>query len=306
MLSNGGVQLAAEDAGGAAGAREVPARHHRPAEDSRHGPVALPAVQPEAAAAAAIVERLDASWRRKGSPTSGRHLALLARAAARARCATRFRLLDQAIAYGGGDVRAEIVATMLGAVDVEHVFRIADAVLAGDGVALLAEADALAERNLSAAAALEQLASLYHRIAIAQAVPAATGELEDAERIADFASRIAPEAVQLAYQICVQGRADLALAPDETMGFSMTLLRLLAFEPVAASPLLTLGRPRVDPGSRCAALRVAAAPAPARATPVAQSVPNAALRRRPPKLSTTTPPMRWPGLCRPTRASGWR
>jgi DNA polymerase-3 subunit gamma/tau len=37
--------------------------------------------------------------------------------------------------------------------------------------------------------------------------------------------------VQLAYQICVQGRADLPLAPDEATGFSMTLLRLLAFEP---------------------------------------------------------------------------
>jgi len=42
---------------------------------------------------------------------------------------------------------------------------------------------------------------------------------------------MSPESVQLAYQICVQGRSDLALAPDEATGFAMTLLRLRAFEP---------------------------------------------------------------------------
>jgi len=59
--------------------------------------------------------------------------------------------------------------------------------------------------------------------------------------------------VQLAYQICTQGRADLALAPDESTGFTMTLLRLLAFEPAEAATAATPG-----------------GPAPARATPRAQ------------------------------------
>ena len=45
---------------------------------------------------------------------------------------------------------------------------------------------------------------------------------------------MSPEVVQVAYQICVQGRADLDLAPDEATGFAMTLLRLLAFRPGAA------------------------------------------------------------------------
>jgi len=84
---------------------------------------------------------------------------------------------------------------------------------------------------MSFASALEELASLFHRIATAQAVPAATAALDDPERIAAYAGVMSPEAVQLAYQICVQGRADLALAPDEATGFAMTLLRLLAFEP---------------------------------------------------------------------------
>jgi DNA polymerase-3 subunit gamma/tau len=144
-------------------------------------------------------------------------------------------LLDQAIAYGGGDVREDVVRTMLGAVDTEYVYRIVDALLAGDGPALLAEVDAMATRSISFASALEELASLFHRVAVAQAVPAAAAAMENADRIGPLAGRLSAEAVQLAYQICVQGRADLPLAPDEATGFSMTLLRLLAFEPAGGS-----------------------------------------------------------------------
>jgi DNA polymerase-3 subunit gamma/tau len=141
-------------------------------------------------------------------------------------------VLDQAIAYGAGEVREGVVRTMLGTVDAEYAYRIADALIVHDGPALLAEARALTERGVSLPAALEELAALFHRIAIAQTVPDAADALPDAERLKALAAAFAPDAVQLAYQICVQGRADLALAPDEPTGFSMTLLRLLAFEPV--------------------------------------------------------------------------
>ena len=68
----------------------------------------------------------------------------------------------------------------------------------------------MAARSIAFASALEELASLFHRIAVAQAVPAAAASMDDAERIAGFAAGMSPESVQLAYQICVQGRADLA------------------------------------------------------------------------------------------------
>ena len=66
-------------------------------------------------------------------------------------------------------------------------------------------------------------------------LPAAASNYDDGERVAAFATVFSPESIQLAYQICAQGRADLALAPDEATGFTMTLLRLLAFEPAAAA-----------------------------------------------------------------------
>ena len=133
-------------------------------------------------------------------------------------------VLDQAIAYGAGEVREAVVRTMLGAVDAEYAYRIVDALLAGDGKALLAEAATLSERSLSLPAALDELASLFHRIAVAQTVAGVADALPDAARIAGYATAFTPDAVQLAYQICVQGRADMALAPDEQTGFAMTLV----------------------------------------------------------------------------------
>jgi DNA polymerase-3 subunit gamma/tau len=183
---------------------------------------------------ALIAERLAAILAAEGIASDGGALALLARAA-QGSLRDALSLLDQAIAYGGGEVREAAARAMLGAVDTEHVYRIADALVAGDGAALIAEADACASRSVSFASALDELASLYHRVAVAQTVPPAAESFEDAERIVALASRMSPEHVQLAYQICVQGRADLALAPDEATGFSMTLLRLLAFEPSAAA-----------------------------------------------------------------------
>src|SRR6478672_5193186 len=161
-------------------------------------------------------------------------LALIAHSA-RGSMRDALSVLDQAIAYGAGEVREAVVRTMLGAVDAEYAYRIADALLAGDGKALLAEAAALTERSLSLPAALDELASVFHRIAVAQTVPGVADALPDAARIAGYATAFTPDAVQLAYQICVQGRADMALAPDEPTGFTMTLLRLLAFEPDAGS-----------------------------------------------------------------------
>ena len=177
-----------------------------------------------------IASRLAEIMRAEGIAFDENAAALIARVA-HGSMRDALSVLDQAIAYGAGEVREAPVRAMLGAVDSDYCYRIADALLASDGPALLAEAKALAERSISMSSALDELASLFHRIAIAQTVPAALDSLPDAARIGGYTRAFTPEAVQLAYQICVQGREDLALAPDEQTGFAMTLLRLLAFEP---------------------------------------------------------------------------
>ena len=234
-------------------------------------------------------------------------LSLIARAA-HGSVRDALSLLDQAIAYGGGDVREDIVRTMLGAVDTEYVYRIVDALTANDGPALLAEVDAMAARSISFTSALEDLASLFHRVAVAQAVPAAVAAMEDSGRIGPLAGRLAPEAVQLAYQICVQGRADLPLAPDEATGFSMTLLRLLAFEPARGS-VAAADDPRSAPASAALPPKASAA---ANVTPTPRTEPvipaervvvsgaspiGAAVSPEPPeRLAMPADPAAWPAF----------
>ena len=253
-----------------------------------------------------ISDRLTAIVTAEKIAADAQALALIARAA-HGSMRDALSLLDQAIAYGDGEVRDPAVRRMLGAVDTEYTYRIVDALAANDGPALLAEVDAMAARSIAFPSALEELASLFHRIAIVQAVPAAAGTIEDSTRVTAFAERLSPESVQLAYQICVQGRADLPLAPDEAVGFSMTLLRLLAFEPAGrntkpagdAQPIArsiaspAAGRSAAAPSATSASVhRIGAAPAetpPGASNPVGE--PEA-----PPHQAMPSDPAAWPAF----------
>ena len=140
-------------------------------------------------------------------------------------------LLDQAIAFGGGCVEEAAVREMLGAVDQAWLEDIMAALAAGDGPRLVGLADRMAEVSTPFERVLEDLARMIHRIALAQA--GVTPDRDSAGSISEFASMFAPEDVQAFYQIVVHGARDLPLAPDPHAGFSMLLLRLLAFRPLA-------------------------------------------------------------------------
>ncbi len=139
-------------------------------------------------------------------------------------------LLDQAIAYGGGRVDREQVSAMLGAVDHDYLFNILNALAKQDGPLMIAEADRMQERALSFEEGLQELGVILHQIALRQTVPEALRESTPGfEQIAALAELFTPDDVQLHYQISVNGRRDLGLAPDEYAGFTMTLMRMLAF-----------------------------------------------------------------------------
>ncbi len=141
-------------------------------------------------------------------------------------------LTDQAIAYSANQVTEDAVRGMLGALDQSYLIRLIDALVAGDGANVLAIADEMALRSLSFSTALQDLASLFHRIGWAQFAPSSVlDEWPEADDIRRFAEALSPEQVQLFYQIATLGRSELGLAPDEYAGFTMTLLRMLAFEP---------------------------------------------------------------------------
>ncbi len=144
-------------------------------------------------------------------------------------------LTDQAIAQGGGQVLAAEVNAMLGTIDRSRVLAICQAIASGDGPQVLALVARFAELAPDYGAALAEMIALWHRVAVAQTVPEAlpAGGAEDAV-IRELATDLAPEAVQLFYQICLLGRRDLPYSGDLRIGFEMILLRQLAFQPEPA------------------------------------------------------------------------
>jgi DNA polymerase III subunit gamma/tau len=189
-------------------------------------------------------------------------LALLARAA-EGSMRDALSLLDQLIAFGGGNVNEINARSMLGTIDRGHVARLIDAVARGDGAALLAEVQELDRDAPDYDRALVEVAAFLQRIAIVQIVPEAAAQDEefDSAELKRLAQAIEPADAQLYYQIALGGRRDLSLAPEPRAGFEMTLLRMLAFRPDTGAQLPTSGRAPV--------LAVAAAKAPAANAPVA-------------------------------------
>ena len=146
-------------------------------------------------------------------------------------------LLDQAIAYGAGGVRDAEVRDMLGSIDQQAIPRLLAALATSDAPAVLAVMADIAQHHVDYDDVLRELLIQLHRIALLQAVPDAV----DDPVAAQYAREIAPEDVQLYYQIGLLGRRDLALAPDARTGVEMTLLRMLTFRPsegaTSASPM---------------------------------------------------------------------
>ena len=187
-------------------------------------------------------------------------------------------LLDQAIAYGGGALRADEVRSMLGTIDRSRVLALLDALVAGDAPALMREVEAVAEFAPDFGTVLDELATLLHRLQLVQFVPDLGQDDVVAPALAAMSTRLPPDEVQLLYQLAVTGRRDLGLAPNPRAGFEMSLLRMLAFRPLAAGQ----AAPAAAPAAPRAAPPVAGPP-----SSRASSAPTAAAR-------PATPPSRQP------------
>lgn len=139
-------------------------------------------------------------------------------------------LLDQAIAYGAGELLSDDVGNMLGTLDQNTVLDIVQLLAANDAPGLLQKIAQLAEQNPDFVTVLGEILSLLQRIALAQFVPSSVDE-----GIIGLTKQLSPEDVQLFYQIGLLGRRDLPLAPEPRGGFEMVMLRMLAFRPLTVN-----------------------------------------------------------------------
>ncbi|HET9576385.1 MAG TPA: DNA polymerase III subunit gamma/tau, partial [Usitatibacter sp.] len=190
----------------------------------------------------------------------------------------------------------------LGSLGSDLIWPLLERVADGDGKGLVAECERIAARSISFDAALEELAAMLHKIALAQAGAAPAEDDADAARVNDMASRLDAGRVQVMYQIALLGRRDLALAPDEYAGFSMAMLRMLSFvQGEAARP----------PAARPAAAAAAAAPRAATrpASPAARAPDRDRVAEPAPAAALATTPATefdgdWPGLVQRLNLTG--
>lgn len=222
-------------------------------------------------------------------------LRLLARAA-RGSMRDALSLTDQAIAFGSGQLQEASVRQMLGSVDRSYVFQLLDALARGDGKSVVETSEVLRLNGLSAASTLEEMATVLQRMAVLQAVPGIGAGDDDSDpeiaATARLAQTMPADETQLLYSLCLHGRVELGLAPDDYAALTMVLLRLLAFKPSTGAAVTAQGG-AVEPSKKSLPEKVPVAAAAAR--PVATPSPVAPLQRqnleekRPPALLARAP-----------------
>jgi DNA polymerase-3 subunit gamma/tau len=184
-----------------------------------------------------VFEHLTQVLGQENLPAEPMALKLLARAA-RGSMRDALSLTDQAIAFGSGQLQEATVRLMLGSVDQSHVLGLIDALARGDGAEVVRISETLRLNGLSAASALEDMSVALQRMAVLQAVPQAGAESDDADHLelVRLSQAMPADETQLLYSLCLHGRSELGLAPDEYAALTMVLLRLLAFKPQQRHP----------------------------------------------------------------------
>ena len=208
-------------------------------------------------------------------------------------------LTDQAIAFGAGQLQEATVRQMLGAVDQGYVLQMIEALAQGDGAAVVGHIDAMRLQGLSPAAALDEMIGVLQHMAVLQLAATESAHEVHHPEVAALAAQLPPDETQLLYSLCLHGKGELGLAPDEYAALTMLLLRLLAFKPDVASavpmaekktlkkPLSPVVSPPVQPPQPAPSV---APPAPAAPAPesTVKAAPVAALAKA--IEPVTTPP----------------
>ena len=179
-----------------------------------------------------VLSRLGYVLQQESIEAEPQALRLIARAA-RGSMRDALSLTDQAIAFGGGQLKEESVKHMLGSADRTYVFQLIEALAHGDGKSVVSISEALRLHGLNSASTLEDMSSVLQRMAVLQAVgnsPEADSTDPEAADISRLAGLMPADETQLLYSLCIHGRQELGLAPDEYAALTMVLLRLLAFK----------------------------------------------------------------------------
>jgi DNA polymerase-3 subunit gamma/tau len=142
-------------------------------------------------------------------------------------------ILDQAIAHadldGEGMVQAARVRDMLGLADKSAQRGLLNAVLAGDGPALLEHVARQFSLGVEPIALMRGVMSLTHRITVAQVSGNASDapSSEEREAIESWAKALSAGQLHRLWQLLLKGHDEVKSAPDPLVAAQMALLRVM-------------------------------------------------------------------------------
>ena len=146
-------------------------------------------------------------------------------------------LLDQSISYGNGAVKEDDLKAMLGLVSHNEIVQLATLVINRNAQEVLLFIKELAYKGENLTNTLNDLTSLFHKIATTQMI-------DDVKQVSpeinELAKIISAQDLQLYYQIAINGQKDMRHSPSEQIGLEMTLLRMIAFHPDSQAEKKTL------------------------------------------------------------------
>ena len=146
-------------------------------------------------------------------------------------------LLDQSISYGNGSVKEDDLKAMLGLVSHNEIVQLATLIINRNAQEVLLFIKELAYKGENLTNTLNDLTSLFHKIATTQMI-------DDVKQVSpeinELAKIISAQDLQLYYQIAINGQKDMRHSPSEQIGLEMTLLRMIAFHPDSQAEKKTL------------------------------------------------------------------
>ena len=137
-------------------------------------------------------------------------------------------LLDQALAYEDYELSENNVIDMLGLIDNKYALSIVQSILNQDSELLKEQLDGLDSKYPNYNDVLDNIASIAQEIAYLQVLDASKVDVQD--EIIELSNNHSPELIQLIYQIAINSKKDLSLAPSAREGFTMAVLRMFAFQ----------------------------------------------------------------------------
>ena len=139
-------------------------------------------------------------------------------------------LLDQAIAYGGDEVKTADVQNMLGLVDRGRVVDLFEAIMQGDIAKALAEIREQYNYGADPYTMLNDFAGFVHWVTRIKVIPESAGDaaFTEVERTRGkvFAEKLSMPVLTRAWQMALKGLGEVSTSPDAIMATEMVFIRL--------------------------------------------------------------------------------